>query len=432
MFDKATFPNALAVFKQLIKTPDANAHCEPLSNIIQQFETQKDFEECLTLLREAADDDLTLDFHFICYIHAYHRPKDQTNKNPWGKIFQGYTANILSLFLKGDKAAQAKQLFIDLILLLYVDTQAEAEELFNWLQEECPKVENNATKIGEGTFGQLYKSQEKAIKVYYKIKLKKNLFQDFTDYIDVLNEAILLKSLKGSKYIVDIEHVGFDESPRLSMECADVGNLMDVILGEPTRLYVLRHHFDIMTQILSALIIMHQNEIAHRDLKPSNILVFKNGESGYRIKLCDLGAGTKKSHSIWDHYVVTTYTHASPNALNGETQFLDKDDIYSAAIVWAMIFGKSKNPLRYLNINYEKLEDVKKSVVAGARPRTENVPQTCKPILNLMWSKDPNNRPDAFTTKTMIEQLKIDQETPMVDCFSGIYTALGWRPKTIK
>jgi serine/threonine protein kinase len=64
----------------------------------------------------------------------------------------------------------------------------------------------------------------------------------------------------------------------------------------------------ITSQILSALVALHDNNIVHRDVKPENIVLANDDDQELRVKLCDFGV-------------------ARPLVpLNGETDFLDADN----------------------------------------------------------------------------------------------------------
>lgn len=188
-------------------------------------------------------------------------------------------------------------------------------------------------KIGEGTYGVVYKAREK--RTGRIVALKKIRLNDENEGVPAttIREVSLLKTLKHST-IVNLETVLYKENKMyLAMEYLDL-DLRKYIDGvrrsnktvpdDVLRLFV--------QQILTAVDYCHSRAILHRDLKPQNILVGRD----MRLKLADFGLGRSIGIPLrtYTHDIVTLW-YRPPELLLGAKYYSEAVDVWSAAAIIA-------------------------------------------------------------------------------------------------
>ena len=217
------------------------------------------------------------------------------------------------------------------------------------------------SKLGKGTFGNVFKAEYD--NEYFALKLEskknnKNLLE---------KEAEIMDNLQGT-YIPYVElYSSTEEYNILVME----------LLGKSLNHYIKDlKYFSVKTvcmlgdQILSILKYIHDRDIIHRDIKPDNICMGLNNNSKYAF-LIDFGLAKKYRNSntllhsplINKKSLTGTPRYASINALKGMEQSR-RDDLESLGYVliyllrgelpWQNINGRTKeerNPL----LNYAKI-----------------------------------------------------------------------------
>lgn len=195
-------------------------------------------------------------------------------------------------------------------------------------------------KIGEGTYGVVYKGKHK--KTGQIVAMKKIRIESDEEGIPptAIREISILKELKHPN-IVSLEDVLMEESRlylifeyltmdlKKYMDCLGVGKLM-----EPSLVKSYLH------QITTAILFCHKRRIFHRDLKPQNLLIDKNGV----IKLADFGLGRTFGIPlrVYTHEVVTLWYRA-PEVLLGATRYTCAIDMWSIGCIFAEM--ATKKPL---------------------------------------------------------------------------------------
>jgi serine/threonine protein kinase len=169
-------------------------------------------------------------------------------------------------------------------------------------------------KLGEGTYGVVYKAQNKAtgeMVALKKIRLEK---EDDGVPSTAIREISLLKGLKHPN-IVELKEVLYSEKALyLVFEYLEF-DLKKYIKskGEPLKPDQVK---SFTYQILQALVYLHQQRIFHRDLKPQNLLIDSEGGC---IKLADFGLARAFGLPIktYTHEVVTLW-YRTPEILLGQ------------------------------------------------------------------------------------------------------------------
>ncbi|KAJ8939728.1 hypothetical protein NQ314_011014 [Rhamnusium bicolor] len=195
-------------------------------------------------------------------------------------------------------------------------------------------------KIGEGTYGVVYKGKNK--KTGELVAMKKIRLESEDEGVPstAIREISLLKELRHPN-IVSLEDVMMEEQRLylifefLSMDLKkyldkiETGKYMDPRLVK-SYLY----------QINEAILFCHQRRVLHRDLKPQNLLITKDGV----IKVADFGLGRAFGVPVrvYTHEVVTLWYRA-PEVLLGSARYSCPIDMWSLGCIFAEM--ATKRPL---------------------------------------------------------------------------------------
>ncbi|EOB15492.1 Cell division control protein 2 [Nosema bombycis CQ1] len=199
------------------------------------------------------------------------------------------------------------------------------------MSESFQKLE----KIGEGTYGVVYKTKEK--KTGKIVALKKIRLENESEGIPptTIREIILLKNLKHSTIISLKDVIYNNEKMYLVFEFIDMDlrQFLDKVYTSDNVLqpFVIKK---MAHQLITAIYFCHSKNIFHRDLKPQNILVDSNGN----LKLADFGLGRLASVPlrVYTSEVVTLW-YRSPELLLGVKYYDSSVDVWSAACIIAEI-----------------------------------------------------------------------------------------------
>ncbi|XP_050305699.1 cyclin-dependent kinase 1-like [Anthonomus grandis grandis] len=194
--------------------------------------------------------------------------------------------------------------------------------------EDFYKIE----KIGEGTYGVVYKGKNK--KTGEMVAMKRIRLENEDEGIPstALREMSLLMELK-HKNIVTLLEVILDE-PKLYLIfeylCMDLKKYLDNIeSGKMMNPKLVKSY---LFQINEAILFCHQRRVIHRDLKPQNLLISRDGA----IKVADFGLGRAFGIPvrIYTHEVVTLWYRA-PEVLLGAARYSCPVDIWSVGCIFA-------------------------------------------------------------------------------------------------
>ncbi|CAO1376011.1 unnamed protein product [Diamesa serratosioi] len=187
-------------------------------------------------------------------------------------------------------------------------------------------------KIGEGTYGVVYKGRNK--KTGQIVAMKKIRLESEDEGIPstAIREISLLKELKHPN-IVALEDVLMEDSRlylifeflsmdlKKYMDSIPADNMMDSDLVK-SYLY----------QITAAILFCHRRRVLHRDLKPQNLLINKEGI----IKVADFGLGRSFGIPVrnYTHEVVTLWYRA-PEVLLGSQRYSCPVDVWSIGCIFS-------------------------------------------------------------------------------------------------
>ncbi|EDV91101.1 cyclin-dependent kinase 2 isoform X2 [Drosophila grimshawi] len=197
-----------------------------------------------------------------------------------------------------------------------------------------------AEKIGEGTYGIVYKASHN--RTGQDVALKKIRLEGESEGVPstAIREISLLKNLKHKNVVQLFDVVISGNNLYMIFEFLnmDLKKLMD------KKKEVFTHQLikSYMYQIFDALAFCHTSRILHRDLKPQNLLVNTAGN----IKLADFGLARAFNVPMraYTHEVVTLWYRA-PEILLGTKYYSTGVDIWSLGCIFAeMIMRRSLFP----------------------------------------------------------------------------------------
>ena len=171
-------------------------------------------------------------------------------------------------------------------------------------------------KVGEGTYGVVYKCQNKQTGEY--VALKKIRLENEEEGIPstTIHEISILKQMHNMGIVKLIETINGDKKLYLIFEFLDY-DLKKYLnaSGGPLPLNLVKSY---LYQITAALRYCHSKRILHRDLKPQNLLIDKEGH----IKLADFGLARAFGIPIktLTHEVLTLWYRA-PEILLGQKEY---------------------------------------------------------------------------------------------------------------
>ncbi|CAK1554651.1 unnamed protein product [Leptosia nina] len=198
----------------------------------------------------------------------------------------------------------------------------------------------NINKIGEGTYGVVYKAKD--IIRGKEIALKRIKLENEPDGIPstALREISILRDLKHPGVVQLLDIIFTNDKLFLVFELmhTDLKRLMDLTKG-PLSTDVIKSY---LQQLLEGTAYCHAQRVLHRDLKPQNLLVDSKGN----IKLADFGLARVFNIPIrpYTHEVITLWYRA-PEILLGAKFYFTSVDIWSIACIYAeMASGKTLFP----------------------------------------------------------------------------------------
>uniref|UniRef100_A0A914I737 Protein kinase domain-containing protein n=1 Tax=Globodera rostochiensis TaxID=31243 RepID=A0A914I737_GLORO len=193
-------------------------------------------------------------------------------------------------------------------------------------------------KIGEGTYGIVYKGQEKKTGRFVAMKKIRLENEDEGVPPTAIREISMLLELRHPN-IVCLEDVIMQEN-RLYLIfefCQmDLKRFLDNMCDSGGMEVQMLKSF--LFQICQAMCFCHQRRVLHRDLKPQNLLVDPEGQV---IKLADFGLARAVGIPIraYTHEVVTLWYRA-PEVLLGAARYSTGIDIWSIGCIFAEMSRK--------------------------------------------------------------------------------------------
>ncbi|CAF1397298.1 unnamed protein product [Rotaria magnacalcarata] len=201
-------------------------------------------------------------------------------------------------------------------------------------------------KIGQGTFGEVFKARCKKTNDFVAMKLILMDQEKEGFPITALREIKILQELRHDNIVrlIEVCRSAMDKSPRSKFyfifEFCD--HDLAGILRNPNVKFSLGHIKSIMQQLLDGLYFIHKNHIIHRDIKSANILITRNGV----LKLADFGLAKvitppKPNHQNRYTCRVVTLWYRPPELLLGERDYGPAIDMWGVGCIFAEMWIRS-------------------------------------------------------------------------------------------
>eukprot|EP00054_Salpingoeca_dolichothecata_P017291 m.103258 g.103258 ORF g.103258 m.103258 type:complete len:295 (-) comp22395_c0_seq1:31-915(-) len=185
-------------------------------------------------------------------------------------------------------------------------------------------------KIGEGTYGTVYKAQVRATGDLVALKEIKLEAEDEGVPSTAIREISLLKELNHPNIVRLVEVIHANKNLTLVFEFLDrdLKRHMDISQGGLDPMLIKSY----MYQLFKGIAFSHSHRVLHRDLKPQNLLIDRHGS----IKLADFGLARAFGIPVrtYTHEVVTLWYRA-PEILLGTKQYACPVDIWSLGCIFA-------------------------------------------------------------------------------------------------
>mmetsp|Transcript_122764 Transcript_122764/g.354872 ORF Transcript_122764/g.354872 Transcript_122764/m.354872 type:complete len:296 (+) Transcript_122764:136-1023(+) len=201
--------------------------------------------------------------------------------------------------------------------------------------EQYEKLE----KVGEGTYGVVYKAQDQAGEIY-ALKTIRLEAEDEGIPSTAIREISLLKELQHPNIVRLCDVIHTERKLTLVFEYLDqdLKKLLDMCDGglDPATTK------SFLYQLLRGIAHCHQHRVLHRDLKPQNLLINREGA----LKLADFGLARAFGIPVrsYTHEVVTLWYRA-PDVLMGSRKYSTPVDIWSVGCIFAeMVNGRPLFP----------------------------------------------------------------------------------------
>lgn len=215
--------------------------------------------------------------------------------------------------------------------------------------EDVDKYEK-LTKIGQGTFGEVFKARHRQTRQIVALKkvLMENEKEGFP--ITAIREIKILQLLKHENVVNLIEICRYkkEQSKATFFLVFDFcEHDLAGLLSNPNVKFNLGEIKKVMQQLLNGLYFIHSNKILHRDMKAANILITKSGV----LKLADFGLARAVSGPTankdgvvqppkYTNRVVTLW-YRPPELLLGERNYGPPVDLWGAGCIMAEMWTRS-------------------------------------------------------------------------------------------
>ena len=194
------------------------------------------------------------------------------------------------------------------------------DQLEKYLKEE---------KVGEGTYGVVYKCKVKDTNDYVALKKVRLENEDEGIPSTSIREISILKQLHHQNIVNLVDLIHGEKKLYLVFEYLDydLKKYLD-FKGAPLPLNLVKSY---LYQITAAIRYCHSKRILHRDLKPQNLLLNKNGI----IKVADFGLARAFGIPIktLTHEILTLWYRA-PEILLGQKEYSTPVDMWSIGLIF--------------------------------------------------------------------------------------------------
>ena len=300
------------------------------------------------------------------------------------------------------------------------------DELVRALQDEGFDV---IEKLGEGTFGTVFRALEKAADRYVAVKVLKPMLHTPSS-VSQSRFSKEIKSLVKSERpgIVTVYHVDPDPNLRyFVMQYMSGGSLRDLLYKTKTaekKMAPIRA-CQIMRDVAKAVEYIHRpidkrSALVHQDLKPENILLDQDdnpsiADFGLAALVTELHEGQADGRGTLDYMSpeqVRAYQWRDPGSPQG---IGTSSDMWSLGVIlYEMVTGERP----FLGTDDQIKETIER--YEPTSPKDFGVPETLCKIIQDCLEKEPRNRPKAEDLeKRLVDWIELESEIPEPFDFSA-------------
>ncbi|RKP10988.1 kinase-like domain-containing protein [Thamnocephalis sphaerospora] len=186
-------------------------------------------------------------------------------------------------------------------------------------------------KVGEGTYGVVYKAKERATGRTVALKKIRLDSEDEGVPSTAMREISLLKELKHTNVVELLDIIHNDTKLYLVFEFLDLDLKRYMDSTVPNGMTA-DHVKSYLRQLVEGIRFCHGRRVMHRDLKPQNLLIDQQG----LLKLGDFGLARAFGVPLraYTHEVVTLWYRA-PEILLGSKHYAPAMDLWSVGCIFA-------------------------------------------------------------------------------------------------
>ncbi|GBM79406.1 Cyclin-dependent kinase 9 [Araneus ventricosus] len=216
----------------------------------------------------------------------------------------------------------------------------------------CNKLEDydDLFKIGQGTFGEVFKARHRTSKKVVALKrvLTENTNEGFP--ITALREIKILQQLKNKNVVSLIDTCRSKKSTSGSCHVVSFYLVFEFcehdlagLISNRSLKFTLAEIKGVMKQLFNGLFFIHSSNILHRDIKAANILITKDGV----LKIADFGLARPYSENKcaekpnkFTNKVITLW-YRPPELLLGERNYGPPIDLWGSGCVMAEMWTRT-------------------------------------------------------------------------------------------
>ncbi|CAM9140358.1 unnamed protein product, partial [Discosporangium mesarthrocarpum] len=259
-------------------------------------------------------------------------------------------------------------------------------------------------RIGEGSFGKVYKGRRKHTGQTVALKFISKHGKSSKDIRNLRQEIAILRTLNHENIILMFDAFETDREFCVVTEYAQ-GELFEILQDDHSLPEAQVQK--IAKQLVQALHYLHSNRIIHRDMKPQNILVGAHG----RVKLCDFGfARAMSSDTVVLTSIKGTPLYMAPELVKEQPYDLTVDLWSLGVILYELLVGQ---PPFYTNSIYSLINHIVKDPILYPK----DISPDLKSFLQGLLQKDPRGRltwpkllDHPFVRETEVDRLRYQQE----------------------
>lgn len=242
--------------------------------------------------------------------------------------------------------------------------------------------------LGQGSNGRVYRAERIADSLPCVVKSIPIGTVQLQEKQAILREAQIMRQLDHPNIVTHYDSFVEDDTLHIVMELMNRGDLSQKIerLKKGKCTMSEAQVWDIVTQILPAIAVMHSKRILHRDIKPANVFCDDRGI----YKIGDLGLGrVLGAQSIAAKTNVGTPLYMSPEVC-GSRPYNDKADMWSlGCLIYEVV--RLHPPFRA-----KSLPELHRNILATEPPSMPpQISDELRFLVSSMLVKDPARRPSA-------------------------------------